>query len=313
MLYLFFTQPKLDERAVEAMIDQYKTALAHQEEDPQRYFSRELTKIIYNNHPRFKPLELSDMDSVSTEQALNFIRRCLNPADYTFIFTGNINVNEMKELSARYIASIPNAASMNSWSDPGVMRPGRTEKNLYKGQDDKCTVFLAWYVPGEAAFSEERNQISAVLSEYLDIILTDEIREKMSGVYSISAGASVSVIPKGEYSLNVYFQCNPERANELITAVKNILNDFSTKPVNQDIFNKSTEALLMSHESSMQRNLHIAQSYGNSFVLYNTPLSRLNRRPAAIRTVTPANMQSLCHDILTSAPIQIVLFPEKRD
>jgi zinc protease len=313
MIHLFFTEPKLDERAIAAMIDQYRTMLAHQDEDPQSVFSRELSRIIYNNHPLFKPLELEDMDRVSLEQARSFLNRCLNPADYTFIFTGNINIERMRDLSAVYLSSIPNATSMNMWIDPGISRPAEGRRTIYSGQDERCMVYISWFARGPAAFDEQKNQTAAVLSEYLDILLTDEIRENLGGVYSVSAGASVSVIPSGEYRLSVFFQCNPARANELIATVQQRITEITRLPLNQDTFNKAKEALLMEHESSIQRNLHIAQSYANSAALYNTPLNRLNRRPDAIRAVRPEDVRSLCRDILVSGPILLVMFPQMQD
>jgi zinc protease len=199
---------------------------------------------------------------------------------------------------------------MNSWMDPGISRPGKTERNIYKGQDERCTVYLSWYAPGFSGFTEELNQVSAVLSEYLKILLNNEIREKLSGVYSISAGTSISVIPASEYSLSVYFQCNPARADELIAAVQDRINDIFKTPLNIDTFNKSKEALLMQHENQIQRNLHIAQSYVNSSVLYDTPLSRLNQRPDVIRSVTTDEVQALCRDILVNGPVKVIMYPE---
>jgi zinc protease len=310
LIHLFFTMPGLDERAISAMIDQYRTTLAHQEEDPQRVFSREINRIIYNNHPLFKPLEVDDMDKVSMDKAANFLSQCINPGDYTFVFTGNIDINKIRELSSIYIASIPNSISMNRWIDPQVIRPQAGERKINKGQDDRGMVYLYWTATGPENFDERKNQVSAVLSEYLDIILTDEIREKLGGVYSISAGASVSVIPKGEYSLSVYFQCNPARVSELIAAVIDRVTEVAADPLNPDTFNKSKEALLMEHDASVQRNLHIAQSYANSSALYNTPLSRLTNRPDVIRAVTPEEVRSLCRDMLVNGPVQVVLYPE---
>ena len=310
MIHIFFTMPKLDERAIAAMVDQYRTNLAHQEQDPQRVFSRELNRVIYNNHPFFKPLELEDMDRVSVEQAFAFLNQCINPGDYTFVFDGNIDINQMRELSASYISSIPNASSMNRWNDPRISRPNEGRRSIFKGQDERSMVYLGWFAQGPAAFDEQKNQTAAVLSEYLDILLTDEIRENLGGVYSISAGASVSVIPTGEYRLSVFFQCNPARADELIAAVQERITRLTRQPLNQDTFNKAKEALLMEHESSMQKNLHIAQSYANSSALYNTPLNRLNLRPNAIRAVRVEDVQALCREILKSGPVQVVLFPE---
>jgi len=309
MIHLFFAEPGLDERAVSAMVDQYKTNLAHMDEDPQNVFSRELTRLINNNHPLFMPLELSDIDKVSIQQADDFLSLCVNPQDYTFIFTGNFNPDTIKELSEIYIASLPENKSMNVWKNPGVSRPSPGRRTIYKGQDKRCFVYLGWFSQGPSAFNEQRNQVSAVLSEYLDIVLTDEIREKLGGVYSISAGSSVSVIPTGEARLSVYFVCDPARADELITAVKNTISDIRIKPVNINTFNKSKEALLMEHEKSLQRNLHIAQSYANSSVLYNTPLNRLNLRPSAVRAVTTQDIQSLCGQIMASGAVELVLMP----
>ncbi|MDR1839360.1 MAG: insulinase family protein [Treponema sp.] len=312
ILYLSFTMPKIDERAVAAMLDQYRTSLIYQDDDPQNVFSRELTKIVYNNHPLFMPMELGDIDRISIQQALDFVNQCINPADYTFIFTGNFNLEVMREYLSAYVASIPNASSMNQWIDPQIVRPHETEKVIYKGMDDRSMVYLMWFAPGSSGFDERKNQAAAILSEYLDILLTDEIREKLSGVYSISAGAYVSVIPNGEYTLDVFFQCSPSRADELIAAVQERITDIVNQPLNQDTFNKSKEALLMQHEASIQRNLHIAQSYANSFVLYDTPLSRLNSRPDVIRSVTPEEVRELCRDILVLGPVKLVLYPEER-
>jgi len=310
MLHIFFTNPKLDERAIAAMLDQYRTTLAFQEDNPQRFFSRELSRIINNNHPLFMPLEPEDMNRVSVRHAQAFLNQCINPGDYTFIFTGNIDQNIIRELSAVYIASIAQSPSMNSWNNPGISRPSPGRRTIYKGVDQRCIVYLGWLTQGASDFNERRNQTAAILSEYLDIVLTDEIRENLGGVYSISAGASVGVIPAGENRLSVYFICDPARADELITAVRNKISDITGNPVNTDTFNMAREALLMQHERSMQQNLHIAQSYANSSVLFSTPLNRLNLRPDTIRAVTAQDMQSLCRQMLSAGPLEVVLFPE---
>lgn len=310
MLYIFFTMPKFDERAVAAMLDQLRTNLIHQGEDPQTVFSRELSRIIYGGHPLYMPLELDDIDKISLQQAFGYLNQCVNPGDYTFVFTGNINLEEILEYTANYIASVPNAAPMNQWNDPQIPRPDKTEKDIYKGIDDKCTVYLGWFSTGPSLFDEKKNQTAAVLSEYLDIMLTNEIRERLGGVYSISAGTSVSVIPNGEYRLSVYFQCAPARAEELTAAVQSRIMEIFNEPLNTDIFNNSKEALLMQHETSTQRNLYIAQSYANSAALYDTPLSRLDKRPDVIRSVTPEDVQALCRQIFVSGPVKVVLYPE---
>ncbi|MCL2763747.1 MAG: insulinase family protein [Treponema sp.] len=311
MIHLFFTQPNLDERAISAMIDQYRTSLIHQEDNPQQFFSRELSRIIFGGHPNYKPFELEDMDRVSVEHANKYLLRCINPADYTFIFTGNLDIDAMRHLLEFYIASIPNSASMRNWESLELKRPSGGRRTIYKGIEQRTMVFLAWFAQGAPGFDEHRNQTASVLTEYINIVLNDEIREKMGGVYSISSGVSISVIPMSENMLTVSFVCDPSRADELIAAVKNQLLNLTRQPLDTDIYNKAREALLMGHERSMQQNLHIAQSYANSSVLYSTALNRLNLRPDVIRSVTAQNVQALSRQILSIEPIEIVLFPDR--
>jgi zinc protease len=169
-------------------------------------------------------------------------------------------------------------------------------------------VFLGWFVPAE--FSEEKSQIAAALTEYLDIVLTEEIREKLGGVYSIYAQASVTPVPKGEASLSVYFYCDPRRAGELISAIREALASLSREDLKRDVFDKAVEALLKEHENSMQRNSHIAQSYANSSVLYDSPLGRLTSRPALIRSLSPAQIKGMVRELLSGKSAQVVLYPE---
>jgi zinc protease len=93
LLYLSFTDPRIDEEAVQAMMDQYRTSLALRGENPDTVFSDTITALITGGNPRFKPLELADLPKANTDAALAFIRRGLNPGDFTFVFTGNIEPN----------------------------------------------------------------------------------------------------------------------------------------------------------------------------------------------------------------------------
>ncbi|MCL2411021.1 MAG: insulinase family protein [Treponema sp.] len=310
MIHLFFTNPRLDERAIEAMINQYRTALLHQDESPDGFFRRELTRFLNGNHPLFMPLEFGDMDRVSVTQAHDFLARTLNPGDYTFVFVGNFDPETMKELSQTYIASIPNSASMNSWTDPRITHPAQGRRTINMGIDNRCIAHIEWIALGEPAFNEQRNQVAAVLSEYLRIVVWDEIREVMGGVYALSAGASISSIPVNQYRISVRLFCDPERAEELISAVKRLVTDLSVNPLNLDTFNSAREALLVGHERDMQRNSHITRSFANSAVLFNTPLNRLHLRPEAVRAVTPQDVQNLLRQIITNGPVELVLFPE---
>jgi zinc protease len=308
MIYLSFTDPRIDPAAVAVMMDQYRTNLALRDEDPDTVFSDEISRISSGGNPYFKALELSDLPRADMDRALDFIRRGLNPADYTFILTGNLDNETVRGLAETYLASLPRGTPWNTWRNLGLSRPGKTEKTLYKGKEDRGLVYMGWFA--KEAYTEEGSITAQVLSEYLDIEMTEEIREKLGGVYSISVGASVSPVPEGELTLQVYFACDPKRSRELSAAVTELLNRTANRDIDMDNFAKAAEALKKEWEASMQNNGYIAQSYANSSVLLDQPLARLNRRPAYIDAVKPQDLQRLCRRALTDGPALVILYPE---
>jgi zinc protease len=308
MLYLSFTEPRLDENAVRALLDSYRTGLIQRSEDPDTVFSDTVTSVSSGDHPYFKPLTVEDLDKVDTGRALSFLKRGLNPGDYTFIFTGNIDPAVMRPLAETWLASIPPSESWNAWTDPGIQRPGKTEKKVYKGKEERGTVYMGWYLP--LAFTERQSVVAAALKEYLDIRLIEDIREKLGGVYSAGTSVSVSPVPREELAVQVYFVCDPKRSDELSKAVETLLRQTGEGSIDGDVFAESVEALQKTWEESIQSNLYIAQSYANSAVLLNAPLSRLNKRPELYGQIRPEDIQQLCRLAISGGPVKVLLYPE---
>ncbi|MDR2798509.1 MAG: insulinase family protein [Treponema sp.] len=308
MVYLGFTQPRMDTEAVKAMLDQYRTILLQEKEDPLTLFYHETQRTMYQNHPRFSPMQVEDLDQVNQDDALNFIQDSLNPGDYTFVLTGNLDINTLRSYIETYLASIPPGTAWNTWTDPIIIRPGQTDKSLYKGKEGKSQVYLGRYVP--ASYSEEEWAATAVLEEYLDIKLTEEIREKLGGVYTISDAVTLSLLPPKELRMEIFFGCDPNRVEELCAAIEAELTRIAQGPLDERTFTQARAALKKTWESSIQSNNYIAQSYANSAVIYMLPLSRLDKRPELYDQVTPEAIQGVIQRLLQAGQARVILYPE---
>jgi zinc protease len=310
MLYLSFTQPRMDADAVKALLDQYQTILVQQKEDPLTGFYHEIQRTIYQHHPRFSPMEREDLAKVNMDDAMDFIQDSLNPGDYTFVFTGNLDIPALRAFIETYLASIPTGPSLSTWTDPHIMRPGKTDTSLYKGKEEKSQVYLGRYVL--ASYSEEEWAATAVLEEYLDIKFTEAIREKLGGVYSISDAVILSFLPPEELRMEIFFGCDPKRVEELCAAIETELTRTAQDPLDERTFTQAKAALKKSWERSVQSNTYIAQSYANSSVIYRLPLSRLDKRPGLYDGVTPEAIQAITQRLLQASLVRIVLYPEER-
>jgi zinc protease len=309
LLYLSFTQPRIDDDAVASLLDEYRTELAQHDQNPEAFFSDEITRILYGNNPYFTPMTLADVKKINAADALALVKKALNPADYVFVFTGNLDTEELRSLVETYLASIPRGESWNAWADIAVVRPGKMEQAIYKGQDDKSMVFMAWVVPQE--YTEEREAAAAVLGEYLENKLMDRIRQRMGGTYTLMAGASQSLfLSGGDLNLSVYFPCAPGRAKELSAAILEELEAAAGGAIDQDAFVKSVEALKKNFELSMQENLYISRNYAAYSAIHGRPLSRLEQRPALYQGVAKADIQQAAQKLLPRGPVTVILYPE---
>jgi zinc protease len=310
LLYLNFTDPRIYPEIVPVIIDEYRTVLAQRSQNPEAVFFDEIKKITYNNNPRFMPLTVDDILKIDAEAALAFIKKCLNPADYTFVITGNIDREIMSSLVETYIASIPASASFNQWSSPSppVVRPGKIDTVLRSGKEEKGYVYSGRFIA--MPFDESTAMICNVLSEYLDIILVESIREKLGGAYMIGASVSLSPVPPdGELCFEIYFVCDPKRAVELNTAVEAELAKVASGSINADTFGKAQKALVKNWEQSMQSNSYLSRTLANYAVIFNIPTEHLFKRPATYEALRQIDMQNLMKQILQRGPVTIMMYP----
>jgi zinc protease len=315
MIHLSFTRPRFDPEAIQVLLENRRTGIEREAEDPNSVFNRELIKTAYGNS-RFHVMDLEELAGVNIKDAASFITACSNPQDYTFVFAGNIDIDRFRELAETYLASIPavppealpGGRPFNQWADADFGRPGAVRKDVYKGKEARSIVYLGWFVPVE--FSEKVSAAASVLNEYMDIRLTEDIRESLGGVYSISSAVSVSPVPRGELSGAAYFICDPGQAPELSSAVEERLRAVASGAIDGAVFDKSVEALLKDHEISLQNNLTICQSYANSAVIYRSPLSRLDKRPSLYRAVSHKDIQDAAARLLEGGPVRVILFPK---
>ncbi|MDR2784357.1 MAG: insulinase family protein, partial [Treponema sp.] len=312
LVYLSFTRPRIEADAVKALLDQYRTSLVRRGEDPEDVFYDEMARIIYDNDYRFAPMQIEDLEKADIAAARSFLARALNPADYTFVFTGNLDLAVLRSYAETYLASIPPGESWNSFSDVKINRPQKNLKTIYKGREEKSIVFQGWFMP--ASFNVADSIKASVLSEYLDIILTQEIREKLGGVYSVWVDSALSALPPpGEMIMETLFYCDPDRAEELCAGIIQQIELVARGTINMDTFTKAIEALKKSHESAMQRNSFIAGYYANLAVVFNQPLSTLENRPRLYDAVRPEDIKDICQKLLPRGPVTLILYPEGRD
>ena len=146
LIYLSFTSPRADPTAFGVMTANLKRMLANQETEPEAAFSMALTSALTSDHPRARPLTPALVDQMSLDKSLAFYKdRFADASDFTFVFVGSFDLQAMRPLVERYLASLPSLNRSEAAKDIGIRAPATVVKReVRKGVEPKSQVSIVF-------------------------------------------------------------------------------------------------------------------------------------------------------------------------
>ncbi len=224
LIHLNFKYPRKDKESFATVFDKVKTTIANRGENPDENFRDSVACMMANHHKRRLPATLETLKKVDFDKAYQFyVDRFSNAGDFTFIFIGSFDIDEMKEHIEFYLSSLPGKANPEKWKDVGIRYPKKKMSNrFHKGTEDRSHIRLA--ITGEFEWSPENCHMLESLTDLLEIRLLETIREDKSGTYSPRIWASYTKNPAQEYAINIDFIAQPSRVDELIAACVEVMN-----------------------------------------------------------------------------------------
>ncbi len=312
LVYLYFTNPRKDTTAFES----FKTRMAGFFENsgnrPERVFSDTLQVTLANYHPRVRPVTKEWLESVDLEKAFDFYRdRFADAGDFTFIFVGNVQAEELRPLLEKYIGALPITGRKESWKNPGIHPPkGVIKKAVYKGMDQKSTVAVVFTGPFEWTY-QNRYDISS-LQELLTIKLREAIREDKGGTYGVGVRANTDKYPESDYSLLVNFGTDPERVDELLGTLNEVLKDTRDNLTTEENLNKIKELQRRGRETNLKENSFWIGRLQSSLT-NNDPLNEWLDYDSKIDGLTLEALRSSARKYINLENfVQVVLYPEAK-
>ncbi|MCK9254463.1 MAG: insulinase family protein [Bacteroidales bacterium] len=254
MIYATFTQPRLTETAFNSYMNKQKALLENAKLDPQSAWSDTLRTTVANNHPRRRPINATILDEANFRRVKSiYSQRFGDPGNFTFYFVGNFDEKLAKPLIEKYLGALPIVERNENYRDLGVRPPkGIVEKTVNKGKDAKCMEVINF--TGEFDYTYHNRLELDAICKILSTRLLEEIREKESGVYTIGAYPSSSKIPYEQYSVTIFFSCDPERENELKTKIFDIVKSLQTDGISEKDIQKVIEKEKREFETNVKEN-----------------------------------------------------------
>jgi zinc protease len=258
LLNLYFTAPYFRDSAWERAKAYIASNIEASKRYPQWAFHREMQKVIYRNSIRFNssdPVYLQTMNKAESER--QFRRFFKDAGNFTFIFTGDISLDEAKRFSERYLASLPGGGEKLSARNYYPPFPkGKPTVRVHKGIDPQSMVSVNF--GGENPNIEEdvlteQELISAMVS-LVEIRLRERIREKLGASYGIGVYCEQENYPARRYNAGIEFGCEPDRAEELCALAIQELRSIRAETITQADLVKLREGFFRSRETALKTN-----------------------------------------------------------
>jgi len=294
LIYLHFNQPRFDKEAHDAIIARYMAVVENMNNNPQKVMGDSLNLIATNHHPRTRVLDQEFLQDVNYERIEAVYReRFADASDFFFIIVGNMEAEEVKLLAQKYIGAIGDLDRTETWIDRQVYEPeGLVEKTIALPlETPKANVNIM--INQEMDHNPYNQMVLRVIEGILDLRYVESIREEEGGTYGVRIRTSVSKWPLDKASMQINFDCDPERAEDLKEKVFAELEILATDGPSEEDLSKTTENILKGREESKEHNSYYLTTLLN-YYLYD------------INFDDPANYEDIVKGLTTEDVLKVM-------
>ena len=273
LVYLSFTAPRMDNDAFESFKQRTKAALANQEADPSMALTDTLQREMYGNHPMAGRVKADMIDQTDYNRIMEMYKdRFKEAGDFTFLFVGNINLEEAKPLIETYLGGLPTINRKENYQDIKLDIQKGTRKNLFEKQMETPKATVISIISGDCEYNLKNNLLMTMLSQTMSMVYLETVREKEGASYGVSAYGQLSRGTKDEAFFQIYFDTDPAKREKMEQIVMTELQKVANEGPRPEHLAKVKEFLLKKHIENVKENSYWLGQL-NNYYWYNTDMN----------------------------------------
>ena len=277
-LYLSMTQRRKDAAAFDIYRQKMVYNTIYHSLSPVETFKDSVNYYNNSNKNFVAPITAEQIKGYSYSDISNSLdERFSNAADFVFIFTGKINIQQFKEYALKYIGSIKGDATEreNSIVVPNYFAKGTVNKRfLFKMSAPRTYVNFTLSRGAEFSIKNE------ILGEMTQRLLEDTYRDKFRGLSSnFVITTDLYNYPEDIFVASSYFETDSTSAKEIEYAIVKELDGISNGGITDFDFNRLVKEVARKFDSNNQRNSYwlttLERRYIDGKDFYNNYASEL--------------------------------------
>ncbi len=243
--------------------------ISMRDDDPSDLVHDLFAETFYGNTPLGRPIlgTNESINAMSRNSIYNYYKNCYLPKDIVIAIAGNFKTRKVVEQSVSAMMKdnfldeiIASRSSQNRSDSKSQVR--RTKIGIINRKTEQAHLFLG--VPSVARDDKRRfamSVLSAALGGGMSSRLFQEIREKRGLAYSVYSYAQQFA---GSGLLGFYAGCNPTKAREVVSIIREVLHDVADNGLTQEELERAQGAvsgsLVLSQEDTGSRMTRIGKS-----------------------------------------------------
>jgi zinc protease len=253
LMYLYFTQPRLEKELVAGVLKEAKDRAMKRYSKPANVYTDSINSIMYNHHFRKRAVHAERVDMIDPDMALKIYKeRFADFSDFTFVMVGSFDLNSIRPMVQKYLSGLP-SLNRNEGTHyiPYTYPAGGFTKLIQKGKTDRSTVTMIL----DGIYTEDANLVGnmTALRDIVQLKMTERLRGTEHEVYS--PGISLSMLDYNKrYELRIGFTCSPAMVEKLTMAAKDELNKLATIGATPGELTKFKAEFTKSLEVQLKRN-----------------------------------------------------------
>ena len=308
LIYLSFGTPRSDEEAYQSFITRTKAMLANIESNPDVAFSDNLIFALFDNHPLRKRMKAEDYDKVDYAKALKlYADRFKDANNFVFTFVGNIDPETFEPMVEQYIGALKTKKNDETWTAnvPAITDKDVTSHYTKAMENPKVTCYMVYN--GDMEFNRKNQLTMQVLSDVMDIVYTEKIREDEGGTYGVGVNASLNNRPKESFMFLIGFNTNKEMYEKLMGIAKAELQNMANQGPRPEDLKKVKEFLIKKHAEDLESNRYWMNCIQTQDSDGYNPMANYNEIINGISSDDVANMAKA---VLNGYKKEVVQIPE---
>jgi zinc protease len=298
LTYLCFTSPRKDEAAYKSTIERYKARLANQELDPTTALSDTIAKVLYDNNVRARRTKVEDIEKMNYDRIIEIYKeRFADANDFTFFFIGDIDIEELKPLLEKYIATLPVLKSKEKFKTIGQKLAKGTITNVFEKeqQTPAANVLFMYHAP----MSDDLKNVLCVdiLKQIMTMVYTETVREQEGGAYGIPVSSAVSDYPEKIGLVQITLPTSPDKRQHMTDIIYKGADDMVANGPKAEDLQKVKEYMLRSYAERIKTN-----GYWMNQLVNNVKEGKDNVAiyEKTVNSITAADIQNMAKRIFKS-------------